>query len=54
MCLSSHLGESFELSLSFFDLLACSANALVIHYTSNDNLIQNGDLVLVDAGCELK
>lgn len=47
----------------------CSANGLVIHYTTNDNVLDDGDvsflisglsvakltvkLVLVDAGCEL-
>ena len=28
--------------------------ALVIHYTSNDNIIREDELVLVDAGCEYK
>ncbi|MEM8982508.1 MAG: aminopeptidase P N-terminal domain-containing protein [Pseudomonadota bacterium] len=29
------------------------ANACVLHYTRNDALLKDGDLVLVDAGCEL-
>jgi len=39
--------------MAYVPVVASGANALVIHYTSNDNLVQNGDLVLVDAGCEL-
>lgn len=31
-----------------------SANALVIHYVSNNQVIQPEELVLVDAGCEYK
>jgi hypothetical protein len=29
-----------------------SANALIIHYTANDQVLQPDELVLVDAGCE--
>ncbi|KAJ9120891.1 hypothetical protein QFC22_002826 [Naganishia vaughanmartiniae] len=29
-----------------------SANSLVIHYTNNDCELQDGELVLIDAGCE--
>lgn len=29
-------------------------NALVIHYTSNSQLIADGEMVLIDAGCEYK
>jgi intermediate cleaving peptidase 55 len=29
-----------------------SANACVIHYTQNDQLLQPGELLLIDAGCE--
>lgn len=38
--------------MAYVPVVASGGNSLVIHYTSNDNLIQNGDLVLVDAGCE--
>ena len=29
-------------------------NALVIHYTRNDHLLRDGELVLIDAGGEYK
>ncbi|MDO6806554.1 M24 family metallopeptidase, partial [Wenyingzhuangia sp. 1_MG-2023] len=28
-------------------------NACILHYTRNDAQIQDGDLILIDAGCEL-
>lgn len=31
-----------------------SANGLIIHYVTNDQIIQDNDLVLMDAGCEYK
>ena len=31
-----------------------SENALVIHYTRNDHLLRDGELVLMDAGGEYK
>ena len=36
--------------------LTCSysPNALIIHYTSNNQLIADGEMVLMDAGCEYK
>ena len=30
------------------------ANALMIHYTANDQLLDDGEMVLMDAGCELQ
>ncbi|KAF8516631.1 peptidase M24 [Gautieria morchelliformis] len=38
--------------MAYVPVVASGANALIIHYTSNDNLCQDGDLVLIDAGCE--
>ena len=32
----------------------CSPNALTIHYTSNNQLIRENELILIDAGCEYK
>lgn len=29
-----------------------SPNALIIHYTANDHILRNGELVLMDAGGE--
>ena len=34
--------------------LIISANSLAIHYTNNDCRLKEGELVLMDAGCELK
>jgi len=38
--------------LSFPPVVASGANANVIHYIRNDNVLKNGDLVLMDTGCE--
>ena len=32
----------------------CRPNGLIIHYTSNNQLIADGEMVLIDAGCEYK
>jgi Xaa-Pro aminopeptidase len=37
-----------------FLTINCRPNALIIHYTSNDHLIRDGEMLLVDAGCEYK
>ena len=29
-------------------------NSLIIHYTSNNHLVREGEMVLLDAGCEYK
>lgn len=34
--------------------LSYRPNALIIHYTSNNQLIRNGEMILIDAGCEYK
>ena len=34
-------------------IVGSGANALVLHHTSNDRVLQKGDLVLVDAGAEV-
>ena len=31
-----------------------SSNALIIHYTSNNQIIREGEMILMDAGCEYK
>ncbi|GGC79008.1 aminopeptidase P N-terminal domain-containing protein [Undibacterium terreum] len=38
---------------AYGSIVAAGANACVLHYSSNNALIKNGDLVLIDAGCEL-
>ena len=37
---------------AFLTIVAKGANATTLHYTTNDCLIEDGDLVLIDAGCE--
>ena len=32
----------------------CRPNALIIHYTSNNQVVQDGEMILMDAGCEYK
>jgi Xaa-Pro aminopeptidase len=34
-------------------IVASGPNACVLHYNANDRIMQDGDLVLIDAGCEL-
>ncbi|MBT8140079.1 MAG: Xaa-Pro aminopeptidase [Gammaproteobacteria bacterium] len=38
---------------AYSSIVGAGANACVLHYVENDAVIRNGDLVLVDAGCEL-
>ncbi|OBX06543.1 proline aminopeptidase P II [Gallibacterium salpingitidis] len=37
---------------SYPSIIASGENACILHYTENDRLMQDGDLVLIDAGCE--
>ncbi len=37
-----------------YDALPPRSNALIIHYTNNNQIIHDDELVLIDAGCELK
>lgn len=39
---------------SFTTIVAAGPNAATLHYTANDRVIGEQDLVLVDAGCELE
>jgi Xaa-Pro aminopeptidase len=38
---------------AFPPVVGSGANALTIHYSRNDSLLQSGKMVLMDAGCEL-
>ena len=38
---------------AYWPIVASGANACVLHYASNDAALRDGDLVLIDAGCEL-
>jgi Xaa-Pro aminopeptidase len=38
---------------AYGSIVAGGANACVLHYVSNDHTLNDGDLILIDAGCEL-
>ncbi|WP_025917371.1 aminopeptidase P N-terminal domain-containing protein [Herminiimonas sp. CN] len=38
---------------AYGSIVATGANACVLHYRADDAVLQDGDLVLIDAGCEL-
>jgi Xaa-Pro aminopeptidase len=38
---------------AYTSIVAAGANACVLHYVANDAQLKSGDLVLIDAGCEL-
>ncbi|HTE15181.1 MAG TPA: aminopeptidase P N-terminal domain-containing protein [Burkholderiales bacterium] len=40
-------------SPAYTSIVASGANACVLHYVSNDATLRDGDLLLIDAGCEL-
>lgn len=40
-------------SPAYTSIVASGANACVLHYVSNDATLKAGDLLLIDAGCEL-
>ncbi|CAK0752004.1 Xaa-Pro aminopeptidase [Gammaproteobacteria bacterium] len=37
---------------AYASIVAAGKNACILHYTDNNGLIKDGDLVLIDAGCE--
>jgi len=39
---------------AYWPIVAGGANACVLHYVSNDAKLRDGDLLLIDAGCELE
>ena len=39
---------------AYWPIVAGGANACVLHYVSNDAPLRDGDLLLIDAGCELE
>ena len=39
---------------SYEPIVAAGSNACVLHYHANDSILNDGDLVLIDAGCELE
>ena len=38
---------------AYNSIVASGDNACILHYTSNNSNLNNGDLLLVDAGCSL-
>ncbi len=38
---------------AYWPIVAGGANACILHYVANDALLADGDLLLIDAGCEL-
>lgn len=40
-------------SPAYTSIVASGANACVLHYVSNDAVLKDGDLLLIDAGCEM-
>lgn len=38
---------------AYGSIVAAGRNACILHYQSNDALLKDGDLVLIDAGCEI-
>jgi len=39
---------------SYPPIVASGENACILHYTENNKLLQDGDLLLIDAGCEVQ
>ncbi|KAI0082855.1 hypothetical protein K474DRAFT_1585044 [Panus rudis PR-1116 ss-1] len=38
--------------LAYVPVVASGPNSLIIHYTSNNQIVQGGEMILIDAGCE--
>ena len=39
---------------SYPPIVASGKNACILHYTSNNDVIKNNTIILIDAGCEYK
>ncbi|EAT11411.1 Xaa-Pro aminopeptidase [Bermanella marisrubri] len=48
---ASQNGSRFD---AYTSIVGSGANACVLHYIDNDDVIENGNLVLIDAGCEVE
>lgn len=46
-----HIGN-FNSQPSYQPIVGGGANGCILHYVNNDRLLHDGDLVLIDAGCE--
>jgi Xaa-Pro aminopeptidase len=49
-----HEFRSHGATCSYQPIVAGGNNACVLHYTRNDAVLEDGELVLIDAGCELE
>src|ERR1700678_980665 len=47
-----HEFRSHNADISYHPIVAGGANACVMHYLDNDQMLRDGDLLLLDAGCE--
>jgi Xaa-Pro aminopeptidase len=47
-----HEFRSHNADISYQPIIAGGANACVMHYRDNDQRLRDGDLLLIDAGCE--
>ncbi|VFP88857.1 Xaa-Pro aminopeptidase [Candidatus Erwinia haradaeae] len=47
----SHYGARWP---AYNTIIAAGENSCILHYTDNSSLIENGKLVLIDAGCEFQ
>ena len=48
-----HEFRSHNADLAYHPIVGSGANACVMHYSNNDQPLREGDLLLLDAGCEL-
>lgn len=51
--IQSYCGSQGARFQAYTPIVASGANACILHYIENDQPIADGDLVLIDAGCEL-
>jgi Xaa-Pro aminopeptidase len=47
-----HEFRSHNAEMSYYPIVGSGANACVMHYRNNDQPLRDGDLLLLDAGCE--
>ena len=48
-----HEFRKYNANHSYNPIVGGGKNACILHYISNDSMLNDGDLVLIDAGCEL-
>lgn len=51
---SGSVPSFFEPHIAILLTVWHSPNALIIHYTSNNQVIRDEEMILIDAGCEYK